>query len=100
MPDGGRVLLENIFPLNEDDSRDIAPGGECPVPGPGGPGWLPTGVSTRAALPDALRKNLGDFGNLNDRSLRNIWEGAEYRSLRATYMTRALCQGCNMRRPR
>ena len=98
LPDGGRVLLENIFPLNEDDSADIAPGSECPFLGQ--EVWVASdGRFNPCCAPDPLRRSLGDFGNLNDRSLRNIWESAEYRNLQATYMSRALCQGCNMRRP-
>ena len=92
------MLLENIFPLNEDDSADIAPGSECPFLGQ--EAWVASdGRFNPCCAPDALRRSLGDFGNLNDRSLRNIWESAEYRNLQATYMSRALCQGCNMRRP-
>ena len=99
LPDGGRVLLENIFPLNEDDSGDIAPGGECPFLGQ--EAWVAAdGRFNPCCAPDALRRSLGDFGNLNDHSLRDIWESSQYQELRATYMTRALCQGCNMRRPR
>jgi len=98
LPDGRRVLLENIFPLHEDDSGDIAPGGECPFLGQ--EAWVAAdGRFNPCCAPDVLRKSLGDFGNLNDRGLREIWESSEYRNLRATYMTKPLCQGCNMRRP-
>ena len=98
LPDGSRVLLENIFPLDDLDGSDIAPGGECPFLGQ--EAWVASdGRFNPCCAPDALRRNLGDFGNLGDRSLRDIWESAEYRSLQATYMTKPLCQGCNMRRP-
>ena len=98
LPDGNRVLLENIFPLSEDDSTDIAPGGECPFLGR--EAWVAAdGRFNPCCAPDALRKSLGDFGNLNERGLREIWEGPEYRDLRSGYMAKPLCQGCNMRRP-
>ena len=98
LPDGGRVLLENIFPLNEDDRGDIASGGECPFLGQ--EAWVAAdGRFNPCCAPDALRRSLGDFGNINHRSLRNIWESSQYQELRATYMTKPLCQGCNMRRP-
>ena len=98
LPDGGRVLLENIFPLDESDGSDIAPGGECPFLGQ--EAWVAAdGRFNPCCAPDALRKTLGDFGNLNDRSIRGIWTGAEYRSLRVNYAANALCRGCNMRRP-
>lgn len=98
LADGGRVQLENIFPLDENDSSDIAPGGECPFLGQ--EAWVASdGRFNPCCAPDVLRKSLGDFGNLGDRGLREIWDGAEYQDLRATYMTKPLCQGCNMRRP-
>ena len=97
-PDGGRVLLENIFPLDEQDPDDIAPSGECPFLGR--EAWVAAdGRFNPCCAPDALRRTLGDFGNLNDRGLREIWESAKYRQLRDSYMNRRLCQGCNMRRP-
>ena len=49
--------------------------------------------------PDALRRTLGYFGNVNSTSLYDIWKSAEYGDLQANYMKNALCQGCNMRRP-
>ena len=97
LPTGNRVLLENIFPLDADDG-DIAPGGECPFLGQ--EAWVASdGRFNPCCAPDALRRTLGDFGNLNDQSLRDIWEGDKYRELRANYMENRLCQGCNMRRP-
>ena len=72
--------------------------GECPFLGQ--EAWVAAdGRFNPCCAPDALRKSLGDFGNLSDRKLRDIWESAEYRDLRATYMTKPLCRGCNMRRP-
>ena len=49
--------------------------------------------------PDVLRRTLGYFGNVNNTSLYDIWESAEYRGLQSNYMRNVLCQGCNMRRP-
>jgi hypothetical protein len=98
LPDGRRVLLENIFPLDECATEDIAPSGECP--------FLDQEARVAAegrfnpcCAPDALRRTLGEFGNLNSQSLRDIWESAAYRHLRGNYATKPLCRGCNMRRP-
>ena len=41
----------------------------------------------------------GDFGNVNDASLYETWESEKHTELRANYMGRELCMGCNMRRP-
>ena len=98
LPDGRRVLLENIFLLDEDATEDIAPSGECPFLGQ--EAWVAAdGRFNPCCAPDALRRTLGDFGNLNSQSLRDIWESAAYRHLRGNYATKPLCRGCNMRRP-
>ena len=98
LPDGRRVLLEGIFPLDETDGGDIAQGGECPFLGQ--EAWVASdGRFNPCCAPDVLRKTLGDFGNLNEQSLRAIWQSAGYQDLRAGYMAKPLCQGCNMRRP-
>ena len=98
LPDGRRVLLENIFPLDEHATEDIAPSGECPFLGQ--EAWVAAdGRFNPCCAPDALRRTLGDFGNVNSQSLRDIWESAAYRHLRGNYATKPLCRGCNMRRP-
>ena len=98
LPDGSRVLLENIFRLDPDGEGDIAPGAECPFLGQ--EAWVAAdGRFSPCCAPDVLRRTLGDFGNVNETSLNDIWEGAEYQKLRKNYMERSLCRGCNMRRP-
>ena len=98
LPNGERVLLENVFRLDENGEGDIAPDGACPFLGQ--EAWVASdGRFNPCCAPDALRRTLGDFGNVNDTSLYAIWESAEYRGLQANYMRNALCQGCNMRRP-
>ncbi len=97
LPDGSKVLLENIFPLDA-DAGDIAPGGECPFLGQ--EAWVASdGRFNPCCAPDALRRTLGEFGNLNAQRLPEIWESSEYRDLRENYMGKPLCRGCNMRRP-
>ena len=98
LPNGRRVLLENIFPLEANAKDDLAPGGPCPFLGR--EAWVSAqGRFDPCCAPDAQRRALGDFGNLNERGLMDIWNGAEYRTLAATYRNRSLCLGCNMRRP-
>ena len=98
LPDGSRILLENVFRLDENDEGDIAPNGVCPFLGR--EAWVAAnGRFNPCCAPDALRRALGDFGNVNSTSLYDIWESPEYRGLQAGYMKNALCRGCNMRRP-
>ena len=98
LPDGSRVLLENVFRLDADDEGEIAAGAKCPFLGQ--EAWVASdGRFNPCCAPDALRRTLGDFGNVNHTSLYDIWQGAAYRNLQSSYLEKPLCQGCNMRRP-
>lgn len=99
LPNGEKVLLENIYPLAETATEDLAPGGPCPFLGQ--EAWVSAeGRFNPCCAPDAQRRSLGEFGNLEERTLAAIWNGAEYEQLVASYASRSLCRGCNMRRPR
>lgn len=98
-PDGSAVLLENIHPIDPDAPDDIAPEGECPFLGE--EAWVSAeGRFDPCCAPDALRRTLGDFGTVNERSLMEIWTSPAYEKLRTQYMENELCQTCNMRRPK
>ena len=98
LPHGARVLLENVFKLDADGEGDIAAGAECPFLGQ--EAWVAAdGRFNPCCAPDVLRRTLGDFGNVNEVGLYDIWESPRYRALGANYMQNALCRGCNMRRP-
>jgi glycosyltransferase involved in cell wall biosynthesis/MoaA/NifB/PqqE/SkfB family radical SAM enzyme len=98
LPNGAPVLLENIFVLDEEVIGDLAPGGSCPFLGQ--EAWVSAaGRFDPCCAPDAQRRTLGEFGNLNEQGLLDVWTGQPYRDLLSSYRTRALCLGCNMRRP-
>ncbi len=98
LPNGKRVLLENVFLLDEAAREDLAPTGRCPFLGQ--EAWISAeGRFDPCCAPDAQRRTLGDFGSLHEASLPEIWNGDAYRGLLETYRNRALCLGCNMRRP-
>lgn len=95
---GDRVLLDNVHPLDPAALDDLAPGGPCPFLGQ--EAWVSAeGRFDPCCAPDAERRTLGNFGNLAEQRLDSIWCGEPYRHLVRTYRTRALCLGCNMRRP-
>lgn len=98
LPNGEKVLLENIFPLVHSSDVDIAPGAVCPFLGQ--EAWISAeGRFNPCCAPDALRRTLGDFGNLKEQNLYDIWQGPAYQTLRSTYLDKQLCRSCNMRRP-
>ncbi|MBK7829731.1 glycosyltransferase [Nannocystis sp.] len=95
---GTRIQLDNIFPLDPDAREDIAPGGPCPFLGQ--EAWVSaTGRFDPCCAPDAQRRTLGEFGDLHDKSLMQIWRGESYDRLRTSYRNHSLCLGCNMRKP-
>lgn len=98
LPSGRHILLENIFLLDEEATEDLAPGGPCPFLGQ--EAWVSAlGRFDPCCAPDAQRRTLGEFGSLHERGLMEIWNGEAYRDLQSTYRNRALCLGCNMRKP-
>ena len=95
---GTRIQLDNIFPLDPETRDDIAPGGACPFLGQ--EAWVSaTGRFDPCCAPDAQRRTLGEFGDLHDKSLMQIWRGESYDRLRTSYRNHSLCLGCNMRKP-
>ncbi|MEO7021712.1 MAG: radical SAM protein [Ktedonobacteraceae bacterium] len=98
LPNGEKVLLENIFLLAPGVATDIAPRAVCPFLGR--EAWISAqGRFDPCCAPDALRRTLGEFGNLREQSVYDIWESPKYHQLQATYLDHTLCQSCNMRRP-
>lgn len=98
LPNGERILLENIFPLNPTATVDLAPGGPCPFLGQ--EAWVSAeGRFDPCCAPDAQRRTLGEFGNLATQGIMDIWTGDKYRDLTLSYRNRKLCLGCNMRKP-
>jgi MoaA/NifB/PqqE/SkfB family radical SAM enzyme len=98
LPNGEQVLLENIFPLAPEAEAELVPGAVCPFLGR--EAWVSAlGRFDPCCAPDALRRSLGDFGNLQEKSLTEIWLSPAYQQLQATYIEQPLCTGCNMRRP-
>jgi glycosyltransferase involved in cell wall biosynthesis/MoaA/NifB/PqqE/SkfB family radical SAM enzyme len=98
LPNGKAVLLENVFLLDPRATEDLAPGGPCPFLGQ--EAWVSAeGRFDPCCAPDAQRRTLGELGDLNRASIREVWNGPAYRLLAASYRTRALCLGCNMRKP-
>lgn len=98
LPSGERVLLENFVPLAPAGQGDAAAAGKCPFLMQ--EAWVSAeGRFSPCCAPDALRRTLGDFGTVEQRSLQDIWESDQYRTLASTWSTRHLCLGCTMRKP-
>lgn len=98
LPNGKKIKLENFTILEPEATKDLAPGGACPFLGK--EAWVnPEGKFSPCCAPDELRKQLGDFGNVNKVRLEEIWQGELYKNLQKNYLSYDLCKTCNMRKP-
>lgn len=97
LPNGKRVLLENIVPIELDSKAAIQIKGHCPFLGK--EAWVATdGRFNPCCAPDQERQTLGDFGNLNQQTLIQIWQSTNYQALQQNYQIQPVCQKCNMRK--
>lgn len=99
LANGDQILLDNIYRLDEnEDISQIAIEAVCPFLGR--EAWISwNGTFNPCCAPNEQRKSLGDFGNVNDTSLMEIWGGKKYANLLNNYLYNDLCKTCNMRRP-
>ena len=98
LSNGQKIKLENFTILNSNGVEDLAPGGSCPFLGK--EAWInPEGKFSPCCAPDDLRKQLGNFGNVNEVKLEDIWQGQPYKNLQKNYLNYNLCKTCNMRKP-
>lgn len=97
-PDGSKVLLEQITPLQAIETTQVPEEYECPFLGK--ELWISaTGKFSPCCAPDEQRQSLGDFGKYPDRGIAEVLGSAEYVGLAQTYREKPLCRQCNMRKP-
>lgn len=97
-PNGEKVILENIYTLEDIEKREVPEQYNCPFLNK--EIWISaTGKISPCCAPDKERDKLGDFGNIQDASLREIINGTNYQNLVNNYKNEPLCKTCNMRKP-
>lgn len=98
LPNGKPLSLVNFDILESGATQNLIPDGICPFLG--NEAWIaPDGHFSPCCAPDILRKKLGDFGNVNERDILDIWHDKDYQYLLKNYMQNSICIACNMRRP-
>lgn len=96
-PNGEKVLLENIVPLEEEKGSVIPQELECPFLNR--ELWISaTGNISPCCAPDNLRQTLGNFGNIQKQTLKEVLENEKYQDLLENYKCKNVCRTCNMRR--
>lgn len=97
LPDGSKIILENIYTLDELATEELVPQGVCPFLGQ--EAWISTeGRFNPCCAPNKERLKLGEFGNLYHSSLEEIWTSENYQDLQKNYLKHSVCKGCNMRK--
>lgn len=97
LPTGEKVLLENIYFLDESSVQELLPDGVCPFLDQ--EAWISSeGRFNPCCAPNEERLKLGEFGNLNDTTIENIWNSPAYQHLKKNYLNHAVCKKCNMRK--
>lgn len=97
-PNGQKVLLEQIYPLQEQESQEVPEHYECPFLNK--ELWISAeGVISPCCAPDDLRKQLGYFGNIQQNTLKEVLQSEAYQNLLQNYKSIPLCKTCNMRKP-
>lgn len=97
-PNGEKVILENIIPLEINESQEIPENYNCPFLEK--ELWIsPTGRISPCCAPDEMRQTLGDFGNIENDTIRSVLDSQSYTNLVANYKQIPLCKTCNMRKP-
>lgn len=97
LPNGEKVLLENIYELDETAEKELIPQGVCPFLGK--EAWVSAeGRFGPCCAPDEDRKRLGDFRTLYNQSIQDIWESDTYQQLQKNYLKHDVCKRCNMRK--
>lgn len=96
-PNGEKVLLENIFPIQENIKGEIPYEYDCPFLTK--ELWISaTGKISPCCAPDKLRNSLGDFGNYPNTSIGDVLNNTIYTDLCEKYKENSLCKTCNMRK--
>jgi glycosyltransferase involved in cell wall biosynthesis/MoaA/NifB/PqqE/SkfB family radical SAM enzyme len=97
-PNGKPVRLENIEKLSGKGQHVVPEDHECPFLGR--ELWVSaTGKISPCCAPDDLRQQLGDFGNIGETSIQNVFQSEQYQKLCRDYKSRSLCSNCTMRKP-
>ena len=97
-PNGEKVILENIIPLQENETKELPEAYECPFLAK--ELWISaTGKISPCCAPDNLRNSLGDFGNISTTSIEDVLQSPVYTDLVRNYKSKPLCKACNMRKP-
>jgi MoaA/NifB/PqqE/SkfB family radical SAM enzyme len=96
--DGTKIILENIYPLQSQEKKEIPESYECPFLKK--ELWISAkGKISPCCAPDELRDSLGNFGTYPQTTLTAMINSDNYKNLIKNYKSYSLCKTCVMRKP-
>lgn len=98
-PSGEKIKLDNVHDLDVERIVTRLPE-DWACPFIGREAWIAwDGTFNVCCSPDAMRRTLGDFGNVKDRDFMDLWRSPDYEKLITNWGKYDVCKQCNMRRP-
>ncbi len=95
----GKIHLDNVEKVPLEEDAPVLPN-EYVCPFANDEAWIAwDGTFNVCCAPDEMRKNFGDFGNVNEGSLFELWNSDRYRKFSEMAGKHYICKKCNMRRP-
>lgn len=97
---GKKIELANVYPLQVDSEvkSDHCTGMVCPFLGK--EAWVSVdGRFDVCCAPDEKRRMLGQYGNVKDVNIMDIWQGEPYKQLVKKWGSHDVCGECNMKIP-
>lgn len=96
LPNKKQIVLVNFDILENNAAKNLTPDGICHFLG--NEAWIaPDGHFSPCCAPDVRRRKLGDFGNVYERDLLDIWHDKDYQYLVKNYMQNEVCVSCLLR---
>jgi MoaA/NifB/PqqE/SkfB family radical SAM enzyme len=98
LPSGKKIELANIYPISVggEGSTDYNAKMICPFLGK--EAWISwDGRFDVCCAPDIKRRMLGEYGNVRDTDIMEIWQGEPYSQLVNKWGSYNVCRECNMK---
>jgi MoaA/NifB/PqqE/SkfB family radical SAM enzyme len=98
LPSGKKIELANVYiiPVDGEGSTGICTNMICPFLGK--EAWISwDGRFDVCCAPDVKRRMLGQYGNVRDSDIMDIWQGEPYDQLVKNWGSHEVCRECNMK---
>jgi MoaA/NifB/PqqE/SkfB family radical SAM enzyme len=96
LPSGRKIMLANVYPLSEKDGQNSMDATVCPFLGR--EAWVSyNGRFDVCCAPDVKRRTLGEYGNVVESDIMDIWHGEAYNKLVKSCDHHEVCGQCNMK---